>query len=91
MFICQSQGKEQADAEKSRLRTEVDKLQSRLTDSTEKQLEAQRRVSDLVERVEKAETTVQTQTQQLAQHNGSLAAMAGGKVKNKKFLKRLYT
>ena len=58
----------------------MDALQTRLSDSTQQQLEAQRKVAGLVERVEKAETLSASQSQQLATQNQNLASLAGGKV-----------
>jgi len=74
------QTNDQDGVDRSRLKVELDQKQQQLNASKEKELEAHRRIAELVEKVERAETNARRSSQQLTSQQESLLSMTNGKV-----------
>ncbi len=77
--VCQS--RDQLEAEKRRLQSETEKLQSRLDSAKEKQLESQMKITELMENVERAQTGQAVASQQLQARSGDLETVAKTRVR----------
>ncbi|XP_035827375.1 ankyrin repeat domain-containing protein 26 isoform X3 [Aplysia californica] len=71
--------KDQLEQERAQLRVEMEKLQQRYQSTHDKSVEAQARVSELVDRLEKAEHSSLFSTQQLANTSANMQAVTKSK------------
>ena len=85
LVFC-SQAKEQLEAERARLLADVERLQTKLEAAQEKYIESNVKVSQLADRVERADYSSQLTSQQLHNQSGNVEALARSKVKNTPFL-----
>ena len=85
LVFC-SQAKEQLEAERARLLADVERLQTKLEAAQEKYIESNVKVSQLADRVERADYSTQLTSQQLHNQSGNVEALARSKVKNTPFL-----
>ena len=85
LVFC-SQAKEQLEAERARFLADVERLQTKLEAAQEKYIESNVKVSQLADRVERADYSTQLTSQQLHNQSGNVEALARSKVKNTPFL-----
>ncbi|KAL8595237.1 hypothetical protein ACOMHN_043389 [Nucella lapillus] len=81
--------KEQLEQERSQLKGEVERAGERQRLAQEKQLEAQARLTDLTDRLDRAERTSQLSTQHLANTSASFSAVARSKEEMEESVQRL--
>lgn len=74
------QARDQLEQDRVALKMEIEKLQQRYNSAQEKTIEAQTRMGDLVERLDKTEASRQLSSQQLADTSATMQAYSNSKV-----------
>ena len=77
---CLVQAKDQLEQERASLRAELDQAQQRYQTAHDKATEAQARVSELLDRLDKAESSSVYSTQQLANTSANMQGLFKSKV-----------
>lgn len=80
VFSSFIKSKEHLEQEAARLKAEMEKLHQRYQSAHDKSVEAQARVSELVDRLEKAENSSMMSTQHLVNTSANIHTMAKSKV-----------